>query len=111
MSKKALCETAKIARTTFDSILKGADAKISTIETIAKILNVPVGYLFEEDSTGRGVSIDAEFSAVAMSTGNATATFGDAVLAERVKSLEQLVSEKDERIKELKERIEELKVR
>lgn len=34
---------------------------------------------------------------------------GDAILAERVKSLEVLVAEKDERIAELKERIEELK--
>jgi hypothetical protein len=36
---------------------------------------------------------------------------GDAVLAERVKSLEALVAEKNERIAELKERIEELKAK
>ena len=36
---------------------------------------------------------------------------GDAVILERVKSLETLVAEKDERIIELKERIEELKAK
>ena len=36
---------------------------------------------------------------------------GDAVLAERVKLLQQLIEEKDERIAELKERIEELKAK
>jgi len=41
--------------------------------------------------------------------GNVEVIVGDAVLVERVKSLEALVKEKDARIYELKERIEELK--
>lgn len=36
---------------------------------------------------------------------------GDAVLMERIKSLEALIAEKNERISELKERIEELKAK
>jgi len=40
---------------------------------------------------------------------NISVIVGDAVLAERVKSLEALVKEKDARIYELKERIEKLK--
>lgn len=42
---------------------------------------------------------------------NVVAGCGDAVLAERVKLLQQLIEEKDERIAELKERIEELKAK
>lgn len=43
--------------------------------------------------------------------GDVTVIVGDAVLAERVKLLQQLIEEKDERINELKERIEELKAK
>ena len=43
--------------------------------------------------------------------GDVTVIVGDAVLAERVKLLQQLIEEKDERIAELKERIEELKAK
>lgn len=45
----------------------------------------------------------------ASDSGDVSVIVGDAILAERVKSLEALVKEKDERIVELKERIEELK--
>lgn len=45
----------------------------------------------------------------ASDSGDISLIVGDAVLAERVKSLEALVKEKDARIDELKERIEELK--
>lgn len=45
----------------------------------------------------------------ASDSGSIEVIAGDAVLAERVKSLEALIAEKDERIAELKERIEDLK--
>lgn len=45
----------------------------------------------------------------ASDSGDVSVVVGDAVLAERVKLLQQLIEEKDERIAELKERIEELK--
>lgn len=47
----------------------------------------------------------------ASDSGDVSVIVGDAVLVERVKSLEALVAEKNERITELKERIEELKAR
>lgn len=47
----------------------------------------------------------------ASETGDVSVIVGDAVLAERVKLLQQLIEEKDERIAELKERIEELKAK
>lgn len=45
----------------------------------------------------------------ASDSGDISVVVGDAVLAERVNSLEKLLAEKDERIAELKERIAELK--
>ena len=45
----------------------------------------------------------------ASDSGDVSVVVGDAVLAERVNLLQQLIEEKDERIVELKERIEELK--
>lgn len=47
----------------------------------------------------------------ASDSGDVSVIVGDAVIVERVKSLEALVAEKSERIAELKERIEELKAR
>lgn len=47
----------------------------------------------------------------ASDSGDVSVVVGDAVLAERVKLLQQLIEEKDERIAELKERIEELKAK
>lgn len=49
ISKAQLCSISNLARTTLDSILNGSDARISTIESIAKALNVRVGYFFDEE--------------------------------------------------------------
>lgn len=49
ISKAKLCTATGIARTTLDAILNGSDAKISTIEAISKVLNVRIGFLFDEE--------------------------------------------------------------
>jgi transcriptional regulator with XRE-family HTH domain len=49
LNKAQLAEKCLISRTTLDNVLSGADAKISTIESLAKVLGVSVGYLFDED--------------------------------------------------------------
>lgn len=46
ITKAQLYSRTKIARTTLDAVLNGSDAKISTIETIANALGVPVSLLF-----------------------------------------------------------------
>ena len=86
----------------------------SDLETIAHLLGVDIREFFD------GVpGVTAVNSAVATGNGTAnnsvnitTAPSGDsALLAERVRSLETLIIEKNERINELKERIEELKAK
>lgn len=49
ITKAKLCSSTGMARTTLDAILNGSDAKISTIEAISKILNVKIGFLFDEE--------------------------------------------------------------
>lgn len=86
----------------------------SDLETIAHLLGVDIREFFDEVP-----GVTAVNSAVATGNGTAnnsvnitTAPSGDsALLAERVRSLETLIIEKNERINELKERIEELKAK
>lgn len=51
LNKVQIAEQCSISRTTLDNVLSGADAKISTIEALSKVLGVSVGYFFEEDTT------------------------------------------------------------
>ncbi len=57
-TKAKLCSVTGIARTTLDAILNGSDAKISTIETISKVLGVKIGYLFDEEPEVRAAGRD-----------------------------------------------------
>ena len=46
-SKQLIAEKCGISRPTVDNVLGGADAKISTIESLAGFFNVPVGHFFD----------------------------------------------------------------
>lgn len=77
------------------------------LEKIAKVLKVSVLEFFDEENI-TSTHTEGDFSPATVQ-GNASVIVGDAVLKERVHSLETILAEKDERIKELKERIEDLK--
>lgn len=82
---------------------------IDMVTNIIVKLNVdPMWLLTGEKSTRKEIHTEGDYSP-ATESGDIEVIAGDAVLRERVKSLEALISEKDERIKDLKERIEELK--
>lgn len=66
--------------------------------------------LYCEEAPKVEVKTEGDYSP-ASDEGDVTVIVGDAVLAERVKLLQQLIEEKDVRIAELKERIEELKAK
>lgn len=51
LNKVQIAERCGVSRTTLDNVLAGADAKISTIESLAKVLGVSVGYLFDEEQS------------------------------------------------------------
>lgn len=50
LSKVQIAEKCGFTRVTLDKILQGADAKISTIESLAKVLGVSLGDLFDEQA-------------------------------------------------------------
>lgn len=77
--------------------------KIDTLEKIAKALNVSVIEFFDEEQKAK-VHTEGDFSP-ASDSGNVSVIVGsDAVLKERVKSLEALVAEKERLIQVLMQR-------
>lgn len=48
LNKFQIAEQSGISRTTLDNVLAGADAKISTIESLAKVLGVKISQIFGE---------------------------------------------------------------
>lgn len=48
LNKVQIAKECGVSRTTLDNVLAGADAKISTIESLAKVLGVGIGYLFDD---------------------------------------------------------------
>ena len=49
ISKSELSKLTKVSRTTIENLLAGADVKVSTIENLAYVLKLPVGYFFDDN--------------------------------------------------------------
>ncbi len=107
---KTLAEVARklgVSPQSLDQTLAAADIKTGFIERLAAAYGVSASIFFEEEQI-KVIQTVGDFSP-ATDSGNVSIVSGDAVLMERVKSLEALLAEKDARIEELKERIAELK--
>lgn len=92
LTKVQLSERCGISRTTLENVLSGADAKISTIEALAHVLCVPVGYLFDEPApTATPSTLQASTMVEASEA---------AALTTQIDLLRQLIEEKDQVIKE-----------
>lgn len=107
---KTLAEVARklgVSPQSLDQTLAAADIKTGFIERLAAAYGVSASIFFEEEQI-KVIQTDGDFSP-ATDSGNVSIVSGDAVLMERVKSLEALLAEKDARIEDLKERIAELK--
>lgn len=64
LNKAQIAEQCGISRTTLDNVLSGADAKISTVESLANVLGVSMGYLFD-DTTEENIDVErSEISAL-----------------------------------------------
>lgn len=73
LSKSELSKLTKVSRTTIDNLLDGADVKVSTIESLAYVLKVPVGYFFDDC----GVIQVTASGDQSIATNSGDATFGD----------------------------------
>ena len=51
LNKSQIAERCGISRATLDNVLAGGDAKMSTAESIARVLGIRVGYLFDESNS------------------------------------------------------------
>ena len=95
-----------ISKGTLDNLLQGKDVKISTVESVCRVLGISPAVLFTDDA--------ASSSTAVINSANSNAAGRDVSIIHQASSeeaalLRRLCDEKDERIKELKERIEELK--
>ena len=51
LNKSQIAERCGVSRATLDNLIAGGDAKMSTAESIARVLGVRVGYLFDESDS------------------------------------------------------------
>lgn len=107
MTKTLFAKKLNIPSQNVNRIFEKDSIETSKLLAISNALNFNFFSLYSDDKD-KSVSTQGDFSPI-NKDGDLTYMVGDAVLAEKVKSLEAINAEKDERIKELKERIEELK--
>ena len=102
ISIRELAERIGVSEQQIHIMSRTNSTKITTLEKIAKVLDVPITCFFDEQPAG--VTTNGDYSAGAVG-GNATVNVGDAVLMERIKWMEAMLNEKDERIRDLQSRL------
>lgn len=110
LSKTEFGKRIGIPQQNVNRILEKDTIDTGKLVQISEALKFNFFTLYCEKSNKVEVKTEGDYSP-ASDEGDVTVIVGDAVLAERVKSLEALVAEKNERIADLKERIEELKAK
>lgn len=109
LSKTEFGRRIGIPQQNVNRILEKESIDTRKLVQISKALNFNFFTLFC-DEPKMEVHTEGDYSP-ASKDGDISVIVGDSILAERVKSLQQLIEEKDVRIAELKERIEELKAK
>ena len=104
LSIEKMAALANISNPTIHSIFKKNDAKVSQLEAICQVLNVPILYLFDEHYV---VNPSAEPASPPDGFDKKEADLQ--LCQEKVKQLEMRLVEKDERLKDKDEMIEILK--
>ena len=104
LSIEKMAALADISNPTIHSIFKKNDAKVSQLEAICQVLNVPILYLFDDNYV---INQSAEPPAPSYELEKKEADLQ--LCLEKVKQLEMRLVEKDERLKDKDEMIEILK--
>lgn len=104
ISKLRLASDCGISRVTLDTLLKGGEIGLHKFLKVVNYLDLSIGYVFDEITIPSNTSVETngDFSPASMHGNVSVAT--DAVLADRVKSLEALLVEKERLLAE-KERL------
>ncbi len=95
-SQKELAELLGVTAQSISSILSAKDVRSGTIEKIAEALGRPVSYFFDEAS---GTAVVTGNHSAASVHGNASVGASNEVLEERLRSMQQLLDEKERTIK------------
>lgn len=98
-----LAEQCSITHQALNKIIRTNTTSIETLEKIAAALGVSVGCFFDDDTPNVAIKTEGDYSP-ASKDGDISVIVGDSVLAERVKSLEALLAEKERLIKILMDR-------
>lgn len=98
-----LAEQCSITHQALNKIIRTNTTSIDTLEKIAAVLGVSVGYFFDECESNVAIKTEGDYSP-ASRDGDISVVVGNSVLAERVKSLEALLAEKERLINVLMDR-------
>lgn len=101
---KEVAELIGLPRTNLSQSLSAQDVKTGLVEKISAALNVPISYFFDMTPTSGNAIASGDFSAASINGNASVEADSEAVLKERIKSLEQLLDEKERTIKILMER-------
>lgn len=96
MNKGQIALQCGVSRTTIENLLSGADIKVSTLESLSKVLGVSPAVFFDNLTEING-SVAVKNNSGTITTGDINAD-GNAVLTERIKLLEKLLDEKERMI-------------
>ena len=105
---KGLAESVGMTEQNLHRCVRENKIQAQDLEKIASELKVSIVEFFDESISS--IHTEGDFSP-ASEKGNVSVISGDAVLLERVKSLEAMIVEKDERIKDLKESLNDLRIK
>lgn len=97
-TQKELCASIGISDTGLRKILARDSCETSLLKKIARVLDVPIAYFFDE--SGGSAVATGDFSAASVNGDASVSTDCQAVLKEKVKALELLIGEKDKMIEE-----------
>lgn len=107
ITQRKLAELIGVTPQTINAILTAKDVRTSTIERIASVTNMPIGFFFSEEPDKQSAVANGDGSVAVTGNNNVAGnvTMGDAaVLQERINMLERLLEEKERTIKILMER-------
>lgn len=108
LNKVQIAERCGFTRVTLDNALQGADVKISTIESLASVLGVSVGYLFDDStinqvSTGNSNIVVGRDNNGRINMAECQDKLDDALL--EIKHLKERLKDKEEMIEILKSQL------
>jgi transcriptional regulator with XRE-family HTH domain len=94
LTKREVCRRSSLSRPTLDKLLKGEEVKVSSLETYARLMNVEIGYFFENGSVPTN-TINNIASPSSQITQHVGSSDKDAIIQAQSETIAALESTKD----------------